>query len=289
MIFGADGALFTTHNGTHAMWHPDGGKIYYYQARGKVGVIDVASRTVERVMEGRIRQLSPDGALFAFPSNERDYLQGRGIYTMNEDGSDVQMIVSRQELYDLTPNRDQFDVGDLTVGNTKWTPDAQHMLVAMWVHPRRHVRRSIYIVSRDGSQKRWLTYFGHHHSWTREGQRVLYCGWKVYTDDGVREDPRLFLVDFDGSNNRVVIEEPLGGHPIMDPSGTMITTWDHQGVILVRIPEEKVEYLTSFDPGFDMSHGGTHPHCVWSPDGTQILYNSAQTGHSQIYVIPMQG
>ena len=290
----ADEALFTTHNGTHAMWHPKEKKVYFYRAPNQVGVVDVAARKLERVMEGGIRQLSPDGEKFAFPSNDPDRIGGRGIYTMNEDGSDAHRIVSTEELYELTPNKQEFDVEEMTVGNTKWTPDGQHMLVAMWVQPKAKVRRSLYVVSRDGaanaskSEKRWLTYFGHHHSWTPDGRQVLYCGWKTHTSDGVREDPRLFLINLDGSARRVAIEEPLGGHPIMDPTGTMIVTWDHQGVLLVSIREQKVERLTSFGSGFDMTHRGTHPHCVWSPDGTQILYNSAQTGHSQLYLIPMQ-
>jgi WD40 repeat protein len=284
----AEPTLFTTHNGAFALWHPRKHQVYFYQAPHKVGVVDVATAKLERTMEGGIRQLSPDGKRFATSSNDPSFREGRGVYTMDEDGSDVHRIVSTEELYERTPNKDRFALDDMTVGNTKWTPDGQHMLVAMWVHPTPQVRRSIYIVSRDGTEKRWLTYMGHHHSWARNGEQVLYSGYKQYTDDGVREEPRLYLINFDGSDDHVVIEEPLGGHPIMNPAGTMITTWDRQGVILVRVEEQKVEYLTSFEPGFDMSHAGTHPHCVWSPDGTQILYNSAQTGHSQLYIIPMQ-
>lgn len=283
----ADNAFFTTHTGAHPMWHPVQKKVYYYQAPGRVGVVDALTGRLERVMEGGIRQLSPDGELFAFPSNDARYSEGRGIYTMREDGSDVHRIASTEGLYALTPNKVKFEVSEMTIGNTKWTPDGQHMLVAMWVHSRPHLRRSLYVVSRDGSQKRWLTYMGHHHSWSPDGKSVLYCGWKEYTDEGARGEPRLFLVDFDGSNNRVVIEEPLGGHPAMDPTGKMIVTWDEEGVILVRIDEQKVDRLASFGPGFDMSHAGTHPHCLWSPDGTQILYNSAQTGTSQLYLIPI--
>ena len=281
----AENAYYSTHNGVFSMWHPKKPLVYFVQAPGKVGVANAETGKVERVMDGRMRQLSPDGELFVTTTPE-------GVSTMKEDGSDLREIVSLRELYDLTPNSDRFTIDQMTATNTKWRPDAQYVLIGnnIWHGPQnmnRDVRRSLYIVSRDGSEKRFLCFFGHHHSWTGDGAQVLYSGWKELTDDGLREDPRLFLVNFDGSGNRVVIEEPLGGHPIANPDGTLITTWDSEGVILVDINAQKVEHVTSFKPGFDMTHMGTHPHCVWHPDGSQILYNSAQTGHSQLYILPV--
>jgi Tol biopolymer transport system component len=292
----ADDGFFTTHTGTGAMWHPGGQKIYYYTAPDEVAVVNVASGRREHTMSGGIRQLSPDGQKFSWSINEPtpSYPQ-TGIYTMNEDGSDVQLIVPTEALYELTPNQDRFDLAQMTVGNTKWTPNSQHMLVAMWVKAtpgdlspwNSNPRRSIYIVSRDGSERRWLTFFGHHHSWTAQGTQVLYSGYMEHDDEGVRQTPRLYLINFDGSDQRIVIDRPLGGHPIASPDGSLITTWDDQGVILVDVAKQSVEYLAMLSPGFNMTHRGTHPHCIWSHDGRTILYNSAQTGHSQLYQITL--
>lgn len=293
----AEPAFFNTHTGAFALWHPTRPLVYFNQAPNKAVAINTETRVIEETVEGGIRQLSPDGQKFASTNNDlSDQSARRGVYTTNADGTERQLIVPLETLYELTPNKETFLIDQMTVGNTKWTPDSQHMLVAMWVKGspddlspwQSPHRRSIYIVSRDGAEVRWLTYFGHHHSWTADGESVLYSGYKYAADDGARVDPRLYLIDFDGSNKRMVIDEPLGGHPIANPAGTMITTWDDKGVILVRVSEQRVEYLASLEPTFDQSHQGTHPHCVWSPDGRQILYNSAQTGHSQLYLIPIE-
>lgn len=292
-----DNAFYNTHTGTGAMWHPSGQRVYFYLAPDRVGAVDVASGELVHTMQGGIRQLSPDGEKFAWTSNDLTAETQPGVYTMNEDGSAARLIVPTEALYELTPNNDQFEPAQMTVGNTKWTPDGQHMLVAMWVKSspddlspwQSDPRRSLYIVSRDGSERRWLTFFGHHHSWTANGTQVLYSGYRRHTDDGVREIPRLYLIDFDGGNKREVIDQPLGGHPIASPDGTQITTWDEKGVILVDVEKQTVDYLAMLTPGFDQSHQGTHPHCIWRPDGTQILYNSAQSGHSQLYLITLAG
>jgi Tol biopolymer transport system component len=287
----APDAHYQTHNGAFTAWHPDGSAVFFTHASGEIARVDVRTRQVQRI-EGKMRQISPDGTTIVWTENHEVPLAERGVYIMGLDGSGARQIVSTQAVYDVTPNKDLFTVDEVTVGNTKWTPDSQHMLLTIWVRlferPGQFsvpgIERSLYVANRDGSGLRWLTHFGHHHSWTPDARSVLYCDW---LDPDAKRHPRLFLIDFDGTNKRVVIDEPLGGHPLMSPDGTRVVTWDDEGVILVDVGEGRSEHLATFGEGFDQSHRGTHPHPVWKADGSQILYNSAQTGHSQLYLLPM--
>jgi Tol biopolymer transport system component len=283
----AEGAFYTSHNGAFPMWHPIRNTAYYRIGPEEIGAIDLDSGR-RWTMSGVLRQLSPDGAKFASQLNPEDRPEDPeawGFYTMNEDGSGLRRIVSIEQLYELTPNRDEFSVGDMTVGNPKWSPDSQHLLLTMWVRPKPQVRRSLYIANRDASQLRWLTHFSDHHSWTPDGKRVLFNDWKAVPAGGGRQDRRIFLVDFDGSNRTAVIDEPAGSHPCMDPAGTRIADCDQNGVYVVRVREQRIDRVATFRDRFDMSHRGTHPHCLWSPDGRQVLYNSAETGHSELYLV----
>ena len=96
------------------------------------------------------------------------------------------------------------------------------------------------------------------------------------------------MINIDGSDPHVVVDEPIAGHPTMDPTCTWIVTSDDRGVVLVDVARRTTERLVVFQPPFDTSHRGTHPHCAWSRDGTRIVYNSAESGVSQLYVIPME-
>ena len=297
----ADDAFYNTHTGAFPVWHPTENHVFFYTAPEEVAVVSADSGALLRKLQGGIRQVSPDGKLLSWTTNDVKSDLPPGVYTLKADGAggdddaDLALIAPTEALYELTPNKHLFHIDQMTVGNTKWTPDAQHMLVAMWIKATPDdlspwtspFRRSIYIVSRDGSERRWLTFFGHHHSWTAQGTTVLYSGYCRHTDEGVKEEPRLHMIDFDGSNNRVVIDHPLGGHPIASPDGSKITTWDNRGVILVDLKTQTVDYLAVLEPAFDQSHRGTHPHCLWSPDGSQILYNSAQSGQSHLYRITL--
>lgn len=307
----ARNAFYNTHTGAYPVWHPAKHEVFYYSSPVEVSVVDAEWERLGpdggkllRKMEGGIRQISPDGGLLSWTTNDVNTDLPRGVYTLRsdtgsrpQDEDDLTLIASTESLYEMTPNNDLFHIDQMTVGNTKWTPDAQHMLVAMWIKStpddlapwKSPYRRSIYIVSRDGSECRWLTFFGHHHSWTAEGTKVLYSGYRIHTDEGQQDEPRLFMINFDGSGKEVVIDEPLGGHPIASPDGNKITTWDKEGVILVDLERQTVEHLAAFGPHCDHnSHRGTHPHCLWSQDGTQILYNSAQSGRSHLYRVAAQ-
>lgn len=285
----AKDALYASHTGAFAIWHPSGQSVLFRHASGKVAIVDLDTLAT-RLVEGDIRQLSPDGNTIVWPNNDPDYAQGRGIYRVNTDGSGRRMIASAQEIYDLTPQEVAFDQADMFLQNTKWSVDGTRILLATRVpaNPAKGYDKikHIYIIGADGSVKRWLTDYGHHHSWSSNGSAILYCDWLHHPPLGECRAPRLFLIDADGSNKRVVIDQPLGGHPLMSPDGRHIVTWDTRGIILVDIGEQTTQYLTTFGDGFDMSHRGTHPHAVWRQDGRQILYNSAQIGRSQIYVMP---
>lgn len=287
----ATDTFWQTHTGSFSTWHPTENRVYFYRGPDRVAAVNADTGETVSEFDGGLRQLSPDGEVFAYTTIDSDGDGATdGVYTVREDGTDPRRLCSTREIYDLTPNKDRFDIDAMSLGNTKWSPDGRHLLVAMFVWSANtvqdgDVQRSLYIVSRDGSEKRWLSYFGHHHSWSPDGSSILYSGY-VDFDHGIRETPRLFLVDFDGSNNRVIIDEPLGGHPILDLTGRYITTWDREHVILVDLERQSVENVATLSPSFDMSHRGTHPHSLFSPDGKSILYNSAQTGTSQLYLIP---
>ena len=49
---------------------------------------------------------------------------------MSENGTRNRELVHRDLLYDLTPNRGEFRPEDMLLGNAKWHPGGQHMLIA---------------------------------------------------------------------------------------------------------------------------------------------------------------
>lgn len=283
----AEGGLYNTHNGTFPIWHPSRNLVYYRRKRGLVGIVDIDEGT-EITIKGSARQISPDGNTLVSTPNEVQLGDELGIYTMKSDGSDFRCIANMERIYEETPNRDEFDLKEMTISNTKWSPDGRHILVAMTVSSKPQVHRSIYIVSSDGSSVRWLSYFAHHHSWSLGGKQVLFNDWHESTGADEDRTVRMHLINFDGSGKRVVIDEPMGSHPLMDPTGRMISDYDDDGIYVVHVKEKRVERLAAYRNDYDRSHHGTQPHCVWNKDGTQLLYNSAETGHSEIYLVRME-
>jgi hypothetical protein len=280
----AGDAVYMRHGGAFCLWHPNAHRVYYRRDEEHSAALDIATGET-RLLSGRIRQLSPDGTHFATVARApHGGGQGRGIGVLAEDGSGSRELVSREQLYALTPNRDEFRPEDMLLGNTKWRPDGRYILVAMWVHPRPAVRRSLYIVSRDGADVRWLTHFAHHHSWTPDGQGVLFNDREPVGNGGALE-PRMLVIDVDGGNRRILFDAPIGSHPLLSPDGGRVLDADAQGIYVVRLGEGAVERLADFARPFDTTHHGTHPHPVWNHDGTRVLYNSGETGHSEVYLI----
>jgi Tol biopolymer transport system component len=279
----ARNAIYLRHGGAFCLWHPHRHRIYYRYDEEHFAALDIDTGA-QRLIAGRVRQLSPGGTEFAvLMRSPHGGGQGASIGIMAEDSSKLREIVSRERLYELTPNRSEFRPDDMTLGNTKWHPDGEHLLVAMWVYPHPDARRSVYIISRDGAEARWLTHFSDHHSWTPDGKHVLF---NDRTDAGNSDGPqrRMHLIDFDGSNRRVAFDMPVGSHPLMHPDGTCVLDSDRAGIYIARLDKGRMERVVEFATTFDGTHHGTHPHPVWNQDGSQVIYNSAETGHSEVYL-----
>jgi hypothetical protein len=276
--------------------------VYYQKTPTTVGVVNVETGELVRTVETTLGWLSPQER-FAF-AGDSSHAQGRGIYTMKEDGSDRKLLVSTDDAYELSPYKGRFSADRVHVGIAKWSPDGAHVLFLMWVSDigtpsymsPAGVQPSLFVARADGSRVWYHGETGHHQSFTPDGTRIIWAGWKHVSPrsrpgapkgNDENRDPRTFIADIDGSNRRVLIEEPVAGHPTMDPTGRWVVTSDDRGVVLVNVAAQTMERLVVFDPPFSLSHDGTHPHCVWNRDGTQILYNSAQTGTCQLYVIPL--
>ena len=278
------GAVYMRHGGAFCMWHPAKHKLFYWDNDESFASLDLDTGK-KGLVPARIRELSPDGRSFAtITRSARAGGQGAAIGLIAEDGTDCRELVSREQLYELTPNRNLFRLEDMTLGNTKWRPDSQHIMIAMWAYPHPEARRSLYIVSRDGSEARWLTHFADHHSWTPDGEHILFNDRTPVGAEG-EDERRMFLIDFDGTNRHVVFDQPIGSHPLMHPDGRSIVDADSKGVYAVGLDQHIVERLVAFSGSFDGTHHGTHPHPVWNRDGSRILYNSAESGHSELYHI----
>lgn len=196
-------AIDLRHGGAFCMWNPARPRVYYRKTEENSAGLDLESGEAH-LLPGRIRQINPDGQRFALitrPAHSGG--QGAGIGVLPEAGGEVAEIVTREQLHALTPNRDQFTAEDMRLGNTKWHPDGEHLLIAMWVYPVPEARRSIYVVRRDGRDARWLCHFGGHHSWTPDGGRVLFVDHRE-GELGQGQGRFLHTVDFDGSNKRCV-------------------------------------------------------------------------------------
>jgi hypothetical protein len=72
----------------------------------------------------------------------------------------------------------------------------------------------------------------------------------------------------------------------MAADGNKVVDFDDQGILLLRNKAETIERIATFRNHFRMDTAGTHSHAVWNHEGRQVLYNSTETGHSEVYLIP---
>ena len=173
------------------------------------------------------------------------------IYTMNSDGRH-QTRLTFNEGMDIWPT---------------WSPNGQQIAFHSYRHGE--TNPDIYVMDADGSNLRNLTrhpaYDGHPH-WHPDGKRIAFMRGE---DIG-----RLYTIDLDGNDPRLVTEADFISSPKWSPDGKQIAfeaTFENEngieGGIYVANADGRNRWLVSQPVNRAFIRMGG-----WSPDGKKILY-----------------
>lgn len=292
------------HTGAHQQWLGDGER-FAYEDRDEGGpvvrVVEPATGAEARV-PGAMRMVSPDGRLFASHTDPHDEAaiarrDRAGLSLTTVDGGQPRLIASLAAALALNPQRDAIADRHLYLKHPKWSPAGDRLFFVFTneIHYERLYGeprvKDIYAVDADGGNLRFVCSFslGHHPSWHPDGRRIL-----LNRRPAPDAPFQFLLVDADsGAAEPVTDLIEGGGHPLFSPDGRRLVveyvsaSRDGEGrVVCVDLARSRAEELARF-PVVDHTHEGTHIHPTWSRDGRFVLYNSDQSGHAEIYVVPL--
>jgi serine/threonine protein kinase len=196
---------------------------------------------------------SPDGERIVFYAWE-GWPQGNGLWTMEADGTDPQLVLR-----------------DAEAGNPRWSPDGR--LVAY------DARNSVHIISASGGDPHKLADGSIQPSWSPDSQRLVFKGC-----DGPACG--LYIMNIDGSGKARLTTTADDTVPAWSPDGSKVAfacragdTWD---ICTVNIDGSDRKSLTANNPENDVNP-------AWLPDSSGIVFLSARQGRWEIWVMNADG
>ena len=277
---------FNSHTGCFPFWTPDGKYIVCGPStrdNRRMVIIDYATRKTEELKGAHPRQMNLQGTKILC---ECDY----GIKIFDFESRTFAPLLSFEEIISKVPEYDKAYAQAPTACNLKWNSDGTKFLFRFSFAPGEYMK-SLFVANADGSDLRRIdqaTLKFHHPNWIPGTDTILF---------GDREEsgaPHHYMVDFDGTNYKMVSALQLHGHPHVSYDHKFTITDNYAGsaggpygksILKYEFATDTVEKLASFDVD---ALPGQNSHPVWRRDNAQILYNSSHTGRSQLYIIPLK-
>jgi len=201
---------------------------------------------------------SPDGAWIAF-SRDSGARGAASLWLVNTTSGELRRLTncSPQHCADITP---------------AWSPDGQLIVFNRMAHEG----PALYTLRADGSQLTKLTDSAYYANpqWSPDGHRIAYDG-----------DNKIFVIDADGSNQKLLLSGSAG-------NGPGVPSWSTDGTKLAyfNTPRESNGLFSAevwtMNPDGSAKQRVYHSACcvdywaapIWSPDGTKLAFAANSAG-----------
>jgi Tol biopolymer transport system component len=198
--------------------------------------------------------LSPDGERVLFVRHGN--LSDGHLFVVNADGTGLEQLTT----------------GFLDI-NPSWSPDGSQIVYVSLIGSD----YELMVMNADGSGQHAITDNGSldaQPDWSPDGTRIVF-----------NRDYGIWLIDPDGSDATVLLDQPLHEWPHWSPDGRRIVfhsvqTGTHQ-IHVMSADGSHIQRLT-----FD---GGEDRWPVWSTSGRSIAFQSTRDGEEEIYTMRWDG
>ena len=271
-----------TEGGEYPVWSPDGTRITYqgllFAGNARQASVDESSKGIWVVDTGggNNRQLtdgendrrplwSPDGSRITYYQT-RYTLAGHessGIYVMNADGTDQQLLSS-------------------SGGDPAWSPNGDRIV---YLDRSDGLSGQIWVMNADGTDPQLINSSGGDPAWSPDGDSIVYIsgdtvGFYVMDPDGANQRAYahlgaqgIYVAAADDTNQQdpEAEESPLkdvltvAKEAVWAPDGTGVAYNDGRSLYVVNTDGSNRPHLVAFGCGFI-------PSPEWSPDSTHLGY-----------------
>lgn len=261
---------------------------------------------------------SPDGSKIAFMSFNRNDLS-RSIYVMDSDGSQLQKITDvslydhplawspdgTQLAFSIISEGIQVAVIDVDSGNLRqltfgkqyfhlvggWSPDGTRLVISN-IYETSHYYLSV--VDLESGTIRNLTapennVYDYFVGWMQDGENIL------FNSNRISSDLQLLSINIKSGEIGIVVSDFAAGG-VWSPDRTQLayvstqnTARPNNNIVNISVLNTQTEAVTQVTSDGDRLNHENFPNLTWSPDGTQLAFESFVNGKYEIFEINVDG